>query len=101
MLKNKIIVRKIRNIVILIMAMVVMIGAYKNIDKSRAEDVIEIGAIAVDNYRYLANENFILEAKKIEDDRYEIELPETVTNILNVNRQDDTQLKKAIELLTK
>ena len=29
----------------------------------------------------------------------EVELPETVTNILNVEEKDDTQLQKAIEML--
>ena len=78
MLKNKMIVKKIRNIVILLMAIIIMFGAYKNIDRSRAEDVIEIGAIAIDNYGYLEKENFILEAQQIDDDIYEIELPESV-----------------------
>ena len=78
MLKNKIIVRKIRNIVILLMALIIMIGAYKNIGDSRAEDVIEIGAIALDNYGYLSDEKFILEARQIEKDLFEIELPEVI-----------------------
>ena len=60
MLKNKIVVRKIRNIVILLMVMIIMIGAYNKIDTSRAEDVPEIGAIALDNYGYLAKEEFKL-----------------------------------------
>ena len=66
MLKNKIIVRKIRNIVILLMVLLITIGAYKNIDNSRAEDVIELTTIAIDNYGYLENEEFNLEAKKID-----------------------------------
>jgi len=85
MLKNKIIVRKIRNIVILLMAIIIMFGAYKNIDRSRAENVIEIGAIALDNYGYLADEHFVLEAKQTEDDLYEIELPDTI-NGKKINR---------------
>lgn len=80
MLKNKIIVKKIRNIVILLMAIIIMIGAYKNIDKSRAEDVIEIGAIALDNYGYLEQEGFMLEAIQIQEGIYEIELPESVNS---------------------
>ena len=46
MLKNKIIVRKIRNIVILFMAIIIMFGAYKNIRDSRAEDVIVCNYLA-------------------------------------------------------
>ena len=76
--RNRIIVKKIRNIVILLMAIIVMIGAYKNIRDSRAEDVIEIDAIAIDNYGYLSNELFKLEATQIGDELYEIELPESV-----------------------
>lgn len=89
MLKNKIVVRKIRNIVILLMAIIIMFGAYKNIDKSKAEEVIEISAIAIDNYGCLENEEFILEAKEISDGLYEIEIPENinskmVNNVVNV-----------------
>ena len=80
MLKNKIIVKKIRNIVILFMAIVIMIGAYKNIDKSKAEEVIKLDAIALDNYGYLADEKFTLEAKQIDDNLYEIELPENINS---------------------
>ena len=76
--RNRMIVRKLRNIVILLMAIIVMIGAYKNIKDSRAEDVIEIDAIAIDNYGYLSNELFNLEATQIGDELYEIELPESV-----------------------
>lgn len=85
MLKNRIIGRKIRNIVILFMAIVVMIGTYKYIDKSKAEKVIEIGAIVLDNYGYLENEEFILEAKKLEEETYEVELPESI-NGKKINR---------------
>ncbi|MBQ2835654.1 MAG: GBS Bsp-like repeat-containing protein, partial [Clostridia bacterium] len=76
--RNGMIVKKIRNIVILLMAIIVMIGAYKNIGDSRAEDVIEIEAIAIDNYGYLENEIFKLEAIQIDDETYEIQLPESI-----------------------
>ena len=58
MLKNKIIVRKIRNIVILLMAMIVMVGAYRNIGRSRAEDVIEIEGVVKEA---LPNAQFMVE----------------------------------------
>ena len=80
MLKNKKIVRKIRNIVILLMTILIMIGAYKNIDKSKAENVVEIQAIALDNYGYLEQEEFKLEAKQIENNSYEIQIPENINN---------------------
>ena len=78
MLRNKRIGKKIRNIVILLMAIIVMIGAYRYIDRSRAEMIIEIDAVAVDSYGYLENEEFKLEAKQLDDGLYEIELPESV-----------------------
>ena len=85
MLKNKIIGKKIRNIIVLLMAIIVMIGAYRYIDRSRAEKVIEIDAVALDNYGYLEDEEFKLEAKQLDDGSYEIELPESV-NTKKINR---------------
>ena len=106
MLKNKIVVRKIRNIVILLMAIIIMFGAYKNIDKSKAEEVIEISAIAIDNYSCLENEEFILEAKEISDGLYEIEIPENinskiVNNIINVKltNENTTDESENIEII--
>ena len=78
MLKNKIIVKKIRNILILLMAIIIMLGAYHNIRNSRAENVIELTSMAIDNYGYLSDEEFKLEARELEDDLYEVELPESV-----------------------
>lgn len=80
MLKNKIIVRKIRNIAILLMVLLIMYGAYRNIDRSRAEDVVQIAATALDSYGYLSEEQFSLDARQIEDNLYEIELPESVNS---------------------
>jgi len=85
MLKNKIVVRKIRNIVILLMAIIVMIGTYRNIGRSRAENVIEIDVMAIDSFGYLENEEFTMEAKQVKGDLYEIELPES-TNDKVINR---------------
>ena len=80
MLKNKRVGKKIRNIIILLMIIAIMIGAYQNIDRSRAEKVVEVSAIALDNYGYLENEEFKLEANQIEDNSYEIQIPECVNN---------------------
>ena len=85
MLKNKIIGKKIRNIVILIMAIVIIIGIYRYIDSSRAESIIELKAIASDSYGYLTNEEITLEAKQVEGNLYEIELPESI-NTKKVNQ---------------
>ena len=80
MLKNKRVGKKIRNIIILLMIIAIMIGAYQNIDRSRAEKVVEVSATALDNYGYLENEEFKLEANQIEDNSYEIQIPECVNN---------------------
>ena len=96
MLKNKIIVRKIRNIIILLMVLIVMIGVYKNIGDSRAEKVIEIDAMAFDNYRYSEEEKIKLKATKIDADLYEIILPETVNN-KKINRIQNATLRNAEE----
>ena len=96
MLKNKIVVRKIRNIVILLMAILIMIGAYKNIDRSRAENVIEINAITMDNYGCLENEEFTLEAKEISEGMYEIEIPETI-NTKQVNKVIEVTIESKIQ----
>lgn len=95
MLKNKIIVKRIRNIIILLMAIIIMVGAYKNIDRSRAEEVIEIGVKALDNYAYLDDEEFILEARKMEDGTYEIELPESV-NSKKINQISKITLEEKV-----
>ena len=71
MLKNKIIVRKIRNIVILLMALIVMFGAYNNIRNSRAENVPSINAIVNDYYGLLEHDVLKLEATPIEGDLFD------------------------------
>lgn len=70
--------RKLSNIVLLGILLAILVGIYYNIYNSRAEEVIEIGAVALDNYGYLREEEFKLEAKDIGNDLYEIELPETI-----------------------
>lgn len=97
MLKNKIIGKKIRNIIILLMSIIIMIGTYKFINKSKAEKIIEIKAIAIDNSEILDNEEFILNAKQLEDENYEIELPESINGkiieqIIEINLNDFTNL---------
>lgn len=85
MLKNKIIAKKIRNILILFMALIIMLGAYKNIRDSHAENVIEIEAVALDNYGISDNEEFVLEAREIESENeniYEIDIPEAINEKL-------------------
>lgn len=95
MLKNRIIGKKIRNIVILLMTIIVMIGAYRYIDRSQAENVIEIGAIALEESGQL-EEEIKLEAKQLEDGSYEIQLPE-ISNNKKINKIVKASLKNTLD----
>ena len=53
MLKNKLIAKRIRNIFILIMTIAIMMGAYHNVRRSRAEKVIVISLEVTDNSEQL------------------------------------------------
>ena len=85
MLKNRMFGKKIRNITILIMVIIIMLGAYRYIRNSLAENIIKIDAIALDNYGYLEKEKFQLDAKEIGENLFEIEVPESV-NSKKVNK---------------
>lgn len=98
MLKNRIIGKKIRNIVILLMTIIVMIGAYRYIDRSQAENVIEIGAIALEESGQL-EEEIKLEAKQLEDGSYEIQLPE-ISNNKKINKIIKASLKNTVKANT-
>ena len=62
MLKNKIIVKKIRNILILFMSILIMIGAYHNVRRSRAENVIEISMEVADKNNSLEKQTVTIDA---------------------------------------
>ena len=78
MLKNKIIVKRIRNIFILLMVMIVMLGAYRNIRRSRAENVIEISMEVADKTNNLAVQTLTLSATETSNGIYLLELPTAV-----------------------
>ena len=78
MLKNKIIVKKIRNIFILLMAIIIMIGVYRNIRNSRAENVIQIEMEVADKSKLLENQTIIVDATETKDGNYLVELPTSV-----------------------
>jgi len=82
MLKNKIIVRKIRNIVILFMAIIIMFGAYRNIRESKAENVIEISMEVTDKDNALGVQTITAEATEMRDGTYLLDLPESVNGNL-------------------
>ena len=84
MLKNKLIAKKIRNIFILIMTIAIMMGAYHNVRRSRAEKVIEISLEVADKNNQLEKETITVEATETSDGIYLLELPEIVnTKIIN------------------
>ena len=78
MLKNKMILKRIRNIFILLMAIIIMMGAYYNIRKSRAENVIEIEMEVADKSGTLENQTIMVEATETQDGIYLMNLPSSV-----------------------
>ena len=79
-MRKKSLKRRLSNILLLGILLVIIVGIYYNIRNSRAENILEITGIAVDNYGYLENEEVILEAKDIGNDQYEIELPDNINS---------------------
>ena len=78
MLKNKLIAKRIRNIFILIMTIAIMMGAYHNVRRSRAEKVIEISLEVADKNNQIEKETVTVEATETSDGVYLLELPEIV-----------------------
>ena len=75
MLKNKIIVKKIRNIFILLMAILIMLGAYHNIRNSKAENVIQIELEVADKSSILSTQVVNVDATETSDGNYLLNLP--------------------------
>jgi len=90
MLENKKIVRKIINILIVLVAITVMLGIYI---KTTQTDIIEIETIAIDNLGLTKNETILLKAIETEKELYEIELPQNI-NTKEVNEITKVSLKK-------
>ena len=78
MLKNKIIVKKIRNIFILLMAIIIMLGAYQNIRNSKAENVIQIEMEVSDKSNILSAQTITVDATETSDGNYLLTLPTSV-----------------------
>jgi len=66
MLENKKIVRKIINILIVLVAITVMLGIYI---KTTQTDIIEIETIAIDNFRLTENETNLEEQVQDEQEQ--------------------------------
>lgn len=78
MLKNKIIAKKIKNIFILFMAIIIMVGAYHNIRRSRAENVIEVSVEVADKSNNLEKQKVTVDATETSNGVYMIDLPVSV-----------------------
>lgn len=74
MLKNKIVAKKIRNIIVLLMCVIIALGAYSNIRKSKAEKVVPILVEVADKDGVLSMQTLEVEAKETINDLYSLEL---------------------------
>lgn len=104
MLKNKLIAKKIRNIFILIMTIAIMMGAYHNVRRSRAEKVIEISLEVADKNNQLEKETITVEATETSDGVYLLELPEIVNTKMITkyyNSEDEEIDSRTIQLTDK
>ena len=75
MLKNKIIAKKIRNIFMLLMAIIIMVGVYTNIRNSRAENVLQIDIEVADKSNLLKPQTIKIDATETKEGNYLVELP--------------------------
>ena len=78
MLRNRLIIKKIRNICILLMAIIIMIGVYTNIRRSRAENVIQIALEISDKSEALEMQTIMVDATETQDGNYLLDLPTSV-----------------------
>ena len=78
MLKNKLFIKKIRNICIFIMAIVILIGTYTYVRRSRAENVIQIEMEVSDKSETLETQKILIDATETQDGNFLLELPTSV-----------------------
>ena len=78
MLKNKIIIKKIRNIFIFLMAILIMVGIYKNVRDSRAENVIQVEVEVADKSELIEKQTITVDATETKDGDYFLDLPTSV-----------------------
>ena len=92
MLKNKLIIKKIRNICILLMAIIIMVGVYTNVRRSRAENVIQIELEVSDKSEALGMQTILVDATETQDGNYLLDLPTAVNgNIVTKYYTSDGQ----------
>ena len=81
MRKSNIIIKKVRNLMILSMAVIVIISVYFNISNSRAKETTEIVANVTDETGEVDSQKVTLVATGNKNGNYEISLPETISNV--------------------
>ncbi len=78
MLRNRIFIKRIRNICILVMAIIIAIGIYTNVRRSRAENVIQVALQVSDKSETLAMQEVMANATETEDGNFVLNLPTAV-----------------------
>ena len=91
MLRNKRIGKKIRNIFILLMTVIIIVGLYRNIRNSRAENVIQVEMEVADKSNVLDAQTITVDATQTKDGNYIIELPKTVNNLITMKYYIDNE----------
>ena len=81
MRKSNIIIKKVRNLMILSMAVIVIISVYFNISNSRAKETTDIVANVTDETGEVDSQKVTLVATGNKNGNYEISLPETISNV--------------------
>lgn len=81
MRKSNIIIKKVRNLMILSMAVIVIISVYFNILNSRAKETTDIVANVTDETGEVDSQKVTLVATGNKNGNYEISLPETISNV--------------------
>ena len=81
MRKSNIIIKKVRNLMILSMTLIVIISVYFNISNSRAKETTEIVANITDEAGEIETKKITLIATGNKNENYEISLPEIISNV--------------------
>lgn len=81
MRKSNIIIKKVRNLMILSMAVIVIISVYFNILNSRAKETTDIVANVTDETGEVDSQKVTLVATGNKNGNYEISLPKTISNV--------------------
>ena len=82
MLKNRFMMKRIRNICIFVMAIAILVGIYTYIRRSRAENVVPIEIEVADKSESIETQTITIEATEAQDGNYILTLPTSVNGII-------------------